>query len=55
MKNVFDEIGLEGIVFIAIILICVLVLKISATYSVVIAFIGAVVTWLIKRGKITKK
>jgi|TARA_B100001971_G_scaffold139550_1_gene128902 hypothetical protein len=41
MKDLFDEIGLEGIIFLVIAMVCIFIIKISVEYSLVVAFIGA--------------
>ena len=48
MENLFKEIGLEGYIFVIVAMICILAFKIKVEYSLLIAFVVAVVIWGIK-------
>jgi len=54
MEKMFEEFGVEGVIFIALMLICILVFKISVEYSLVISFVVSALVWF-GRTKIKKK
>ncbi len=49
MSSLFDELGLEGIVFLLILVILIIGFKFSVEWSVVVGFIGAVITFILKK------
>jgi|TARA_B100001971_G_C18191136_1_gene538655 hypothetical protein len=49
MKNLFDEIGIEGIVFLVIALIGIVGLEADAGWSIIAGFIGAGIVYFLKR------
>ena len=49
MKTLFDEVGIEGIVFLSIALIGILILNVDVIYSIVAAFIFSGIVYFLRK------
>jgi len=54
MGSIYQEYGIEATIFILVTLICLFLLHLSDLTSIIVGVLGAGLTYLIKRGKVTK-
>jgi hypothetical protein len=49
-KGIYEEFGIEGVVFILVVLICLFVFNLNPISSVVIGVVGLLITYFVKKG-----
>lgn len=53
-KGIYQEAGLEGVVFVLILVVSYALLGLSPTYSLILGLLGGGITYLIKKGMIRR-